>query len=318
MSAAERSQPVWPAVSLAGARAETRRALAAAGIATAALEARLFVEHAAGVSPATLLTRGDQPLHAQAGERLATLVARRSAHEPVAYILGEKEFWSLPFAVDPSTLIPRPDSETLVEAALAFVGEVSGNAARRRGCRWRILDFGTGSGCLLLALLHSLPAATGVGIDLSPTAVRTARANAERLRLASRAAFLCGNWADALAGSFDIIVANPPYIADGDWPGLPPDVRGWEPRLALSGGSDGLAAYRELLPATARLLDPGGAAFFELGAGQAADIASLAAGADLQPTELVKDLAGIGRCLQLTAHSGTVVKKTLGNQALPV
>lgn len=297
-------------MSLAAAVAETRLALAAVGIATGALEARLFVAHAAGLSETALLGSGEAPLPAAAVDRLADVVARRRAREPVAYILGEKEFWSLPFAVDRSTLIPRPDSETLIEAALAFIGDASRSP--------RVLDLCTGCGCLLLALLHAAPAASGIGVDLSESAVRVARGNAERLGLAGRAAFVCGNWADAIAGAFDIVLANPPYIAGAEWPTLPHEVRGWEPRLALIGGVDGLAAYRELLPTAARLLAPGGGGFFEVGHGQAPDVAALAARAGFQRIDLKKDLAGVERCLQVSSTAGSVAKKSLGNQALPV
>ncbi len=280
--------------SVGAALAETRRALAAAGIATAALEARLFVARAAGLSETALLSRGGDPVSAAARAVLDEWVMRRLAREPVAYLFGEKEFWSLPFVVDGSTLIPRPEFETLIEGAFAFIGDV--------GRPLRVLDFGTGCGCLLLTLLHAVPAATGVGTDRSEAAVRIALRNAERLGLAARAAFVCGDWADAIAGPFDIIVANPPYVGEAEWPTLPPEIRVFEPRSALIGGVDGLAAYRELLPAAARLLAPGGAAFFEIGCGQAPAVTALAARAGFQRVDVTRDLAGIERCIQaLTA-----------------
>ncbi len=295
---------------LRAALVDTRRTLAAAGIATAALEARLFVARATGLSAPALLADGEAPMSPTALSRLAELVARRRAREPVAYILGEREFWSLPFAVDRSTLIPRPDSETLIEAALAHIRD-----ARRSV---RILDLGTGCGCLLLALLHAVPAASGLGVDLSEGAVRVARANADRLGLAGRAAFACGNWADAVTGRFDIVIANPPYIAADEWSALAPEVRLWEPHLALSGGIDGLVAYRELLPATARLLAADGAGFFEIGCGQAPRVATLARRTGFQHVDLKKDLAGIARCLQVRNEAAAALNKTLGNQPLPV
>lgn len=297
---------------LAAALAWTRRRLATAGIPTAALEARLLVGRAAGIRPDGLVApRADAPLSAEAAARLADLVGRRLAREPVAYILGEKEFWSLPFTVDRSTLIPRPDSETLIEAALGFIG--SGGGRPRR-----VLDLGTGSGCLLLALLHALPTATGVGVDICADALRIARANADRLGLGSRSAFVCGDWAEAIAGRFDIILANPPYVAASEWPALAPEIRVWEPRRALLAEAEGLAAYRRLLPAAARLLAPDGAAFLEMGDTQASPIARLAAEAGFPRVDVVRDLAGIARCVQITAADGAVAKKGLGSPALPV
>ena len=163
-----------------------------------------------------------------------------------------------------------------------------------------------------------MPAATGVGLDSSEAGLRIARGNAERLGLARRAAFIRSHWADAVAGTFDIVLANPPYIGDAEWPTLPPEVRIWEPRLALIGGTDGLAAYRQLLPAVARLLAPGGAGFFEIGCGQAPVVAALARRAGFQRIEFTRDLAGVERCLRVLAAAGPVAKKSLGNQALPV
>jgi release factor glutamine methyltransferase len=218
------------------------------------------------------------------------LVARRAAHEPLALIIGRREFWSLDFAVSPATLIPRPDSETLVEAALAtFAGR---NPPRR------VLDLGTGTGCLLLAALSEFPTAFGVGVDRSFAAVALAARNAAMLGMASRAAFLCADWNSALDGRFDLVLSNPPYIPTAQIDGLMPEVARHEPRAALDGGADGYSAYRRLVPALARLLAPDGVAVLELGAGQALTVTGLAriAGFASQPH---RDLSGIARALVL-------------------
>ena len=175
--------------------------LRAAGIDNPRLDARLLLAHALGVSPAELIRDSHLPADPATYDRL---LARRAAHEPLAYILGHREFWSLRFAVSPATLIPRPESETLIEAALAAFAD--------RRPPGRILDLGTGTGCLLLSALHEFPGAFGVGVDRSAAAARLAAANAAALGLADRAAFLCGDWAAALAARFDLVLCNPPYI----------------------------------------------------------------------------------------------------------
>jgi release factor glutamine methyltransferase len=261
--------------------------LAAAGIDAARLEARLLLAHALGLASAGLLAGLDLPAPASG---YPGLVARRAGREPLALILGRREFWSLDLLVSPATLIPRPESETLIEAALAAF---AGRAAPRR-----LLDLGTGTGCLLLAALGEFPAACGVGIDRVPAAAALARDNAAVLGLAGRAAFLCGDWAAAVAGRFDLVLANPPYIPTADIAGLMPEVACHEPRSALDGGADGLAAYRAILADLPRLLAPGGIAVVELGAGQAAPVAALAAGAGLA-AEARADLAGVPRALIL-------------------
>jgi release factor glutamine methyltransferase len=191
--------------------------------------------------------------------------------------------------VSPAVLIPRPDSETVVEAALSLIGD--------RSARLRLLDLGTGSGCLLLALLSELRGATGLGTDASEAALALARANATRLGLAPRAAFGCGHWGQALAGPFDLIVSNPPYVAQADWAALQPEIREFEPRAALLAGLDGLAAYRELAPDLARLLAPDGSACLEIGAGQADAVATILHSCGLRLAGRRRDLAGIERCL---------------------
>jgi release factor glutamine methyltransferase len=274
-------------VPIAQALRETGDRLAAAGIDGARREARLLLAHALGVQPAQLAGGRDA---AVAPDRLDALVARRAAREPLALITGSWEFWSLDFAVSPATLVPRADSETLIEAALAAF---QGRAAPRR-----ILDLGTGTGCLLLAALHEFSSAFGIGVDLVPAAVRLAGRNAAALGLADRAAFLCADWAAPLAGRFDLVLSNPPYIPAAEIAGLMPEVALHEPASALSGGADGLDAYRALMPRLPALLAPGGVAILELGAGQAGSVQRLAAAQSLV-TSLRADLAGIDRALTL-------------------
>lgn len=274
---------------LGGAVEAVARQLGAAGIAEARREARLLVALAARVAPATVLGWPERPLDEEAAARLADLASRRAAREPYARLAGHREFWGLDFTLSPATLEPRPDSETLVEAALALLPD-------RAACL-RLVDFGTGSGCLLLALLSELPNAFGIGVDLQPEAAATARCNAAALGLARRANFLVGDWGEALAGSVDVILTNPPYICSEAIAGLAPEVARYEPLVALDGGGDGLRAYRALAGETRRLLAPGGIALFELGDGQAPAVASLMAAAGLATKTSRRDLAGIERVL---------------------
>lgn len=263
--------------------ADAAARLAAAGIEAPAREARLLLAHARAHDPPAF----------------PALLARRLRHEPLAYILGKREFWSLDFAVSPATLIPRPDSETLIEAALA---------ARPAEAIRRILDLGTGTGCLLLAALSECPAAFGIGVDRSAAAAALAAANAATLGLASRAAFLAGDWGAALAGRFDLILCNPPYIERAVIPTLMRDVAEFEPASALDGGEDGLDAYRAVIAGLAPLLAADGVAVVELGQGQAAAVAALAAAAGFA-TALRPDLAGIPRALVLAGAT----KKPFGS-----
>lgn len=248
-------------------------------------EARLLVAHALGTTPQQVILRGAEPVDPALVE---PLVARRLAREPMAYILGHRGFWTLDLQVSPATLIPRPDSETLVEAALQRIQTPPG----------RILDLGTGTGCLLLALLTVFPDAFGVGIDRVPAAAALARTNAACNGLAGRCAFLVGNWTDPVAGLFSLIVSNPPYIAAGDIPGLMPEVVLHEPHSALDGGADGLNAYRAILPRIAGHLAPDGMAVLELGAGQAQMVTDMARALGFQ-VALHRDLAGIERAAVL-------------------
>ena len=229
------------------------------------LDARLLVGHALGLDHAALAAQSGRALGAAEMDAIAALAARRLAHEPVARILGVKEFWGLPFRLNADTLVPRPETETVVEAALAALDR--GRRARARALR--VADLGTGSGALLLALLSELPAALGVGTDLSLAALACARANAAAaLGLAARASFVACDYGAALKRPFDLVVANPPYIARGDIAALAPEVGLFDPRRALDGGPDGLDGYRAIAADARRLLAPDGILVLELGAGQ--------------------------------------------------
>lgn len=260
---------------------------------TPELDARLLVAHALGCEPNRLVLLADEPADAAAVAAAEGLVARRIAGEPVARILGTKDFWTLTLALSPETLVPRPDTETVVEAALAALDRDG-----RRAAPLRLLDLGTGSGAILLALLAELPEATGVGVDLSEGAARTARANAERLGLSGRAAFVVGDWAAGLSGRFDLLVANPPYIVRDEIPGLPVEVSGHDPHMALDGGADGFDAHRAIVADLGRMLAPGGHAFIEVGAGQAPRLAAIAGGGF--EAAVFCDLAGTERVVGLS------------------
>ena len=265
------------------------RRLGAAGVDDAAGDARLLATHALGIDRIGLHVDRDRRLTAAELAELERLGRRRATREPVSRILGHREFWSLEFALSPATLDPRPDSETLVQAALDRVED--------RDRALTVLDLGTGSGCLLIALLAELPNARGIGIDVSVDAAATARRNAARLGVADRAGFLVGDWAAALGASFDLVVSNPPYIAEPEVAGLAPEVARFDPHAALIAGPDGLQAYRALAPALPALLNPDGWAVLEVGAGQASAVASLLAEAGLADLAAIRDLGGVKRCI---------------------
>jgi release factor glutamine methyltransferase len=262
-------------------RAATAR-LAAAGVEQPRLDARVLVAHALDLAVQDVVLRGERPVLQAERRAVDRLIARRVRREPVSRIVRRREFWSLPFRVSPATLDPRPDSETVVEAVLAALG------AKDRDLR--LLDLGTGTGCLLLALLSELPHARGLGVDRSAGALTVARANATALGLKARARFRQGDWGGGLAGRFDAVVSNPPYIPTGDLAGLAPEV-GFDPRGALDGGPDGLAAYRVIGGQLPGLLAPGGIAALEVGAGQAGDVAAILASQGLEIAKIVSDLA---------------------------
>lgn len=250
---------------------EAAERLRAAGFESARTEARLLWERAQ-----------------QRDCNFDNVLQRRLKHEPLAYIIGRKEFWSLEFEVGPGVLIPRPETETLIEQALAALPD--------RERPYRVLDLGTGSGCLLVALLKEFPNAFGRGIDCSEQAVGWARRNAGKDGLGRRCELIEGDWA-AAAGAFDLIVSNPPYIPSAEIAALPLDVRDYEPRKALDGGPDGLAAYRTLAPLLKRHLEPNGVGLLEIGAGQHHMVEQIMEAEGLRVTRITADLAGIPRCL---------------------
>lgn len=269
--------------------AETR--LTVAGIDNPSLDARILIAQALHLDRAQLLSRSARVLEEPEIRDLDALIARRSKREPVGRILGAREFWSLSFGLNEATLEPRPDSETLVEAGLNVLRRASSSQPLR------ILDLGTGTGCLLLALLHELPNATGLGIDRAARAVEQATKNAEQLDLKPRAEFKVNDWLTGIDEPFDLIISNPPYIAEASIPTLIPEVRAHDPLLALNGGTDGLAAYRLLIPALPRVLKPNGFAVFEIGDGQTNDVTRLFESAGFKNIQTRRDLNGIERCL---------------------
>jgi len=274
-----------------------RRALAAKfktkAIDSAGLDARMLVGAALDLDLTGLIAAAARPVTRAESGRLENFMQRRLTGEPVARILGLKEFWGLPLQLSIATLVPRPDTETVVELALEiWRGERHSNA------RPRIADIGTGSGAILLALLSEMPEAAGVGTDVSLAALRTAKGNALRLGFTPRAAFVACNYASALSGVFDLMVSNPPYIPSAEIARLASEVRDYDPLGALDGGADGLDAYRALIPQAAELLAPGGTLVVEAGLGQSGHIQGLMATAGLTLERPPKaDLAGIPRAV---------------------
>ncbi|HTQ81769.1 MAG TPA: peptide chain release factor N(5)-glutamine methyltransferase [Pseudolabrys sp.] len=272
------------------------QAFRAAHIEAPEADARLLIGHALHLSRAQLTAQAYRLLEAREVNMISALAARRLRHEPVARILGRKEFWSLELQVTPAVLVPRPETETLIESAL--------DAVTARGLRLeklRVLDIGTGSGALLLAALKELPNAIGTGTDVNADALEVARANAARLQLAARSTFVACDIAIGVAGPFDLILSNPPYIASGDIASLMPEVRDYDPRPALDGGSDGLDFYRRIAADALPLMAPGGRLIVELGVGQEAAVSALFTKAGLAVDRARKDLAGIPRSLAAAA-----------------
>lgn len=253
----------------------------------------MLVGHLLGLDLTGLIAAAARPISNDEAAQLEAMASRRLAGEPISRILGRKEFWGLPLQLSAATLVPRPDTETVVELALAMR-----SVAPRSDRRLRIADIGTGSGAILLALLSELPEADGVGTDISAAALSTARRNADDVGFGDRAAFVACDYATALSGAFDLIVSNPPYIRSEDIAGLASEVRDHDPHRALDGGSDGLDAYRVLISQAARLLVPGGALVVEVGRGQSGAAEALMAAAGLTRAGPPKaDLAGIRRAV---------------------
>ncbi len=281
--------------------------LRASGVATPELDARLLICHACALTNERFAAMPEREVAEDELERIRLGAKRRCAREPVSRILGSREFWGLEFEIGPQTLDPRPDTETLVSAALELV--------RERGSAepLSILDLGTGSGCILISLLHELEFASGAGTDMSVEALELARANAKRHGVAERALFVCTSWCEGLGtsskaqaagqkkGSFDLVVANPPYIPTGDLAGLEPEVARYDPAAALDGGRDGLDAYRKIATEMHAILAPGGWAVFEIGEGQGEDVAAILRDsngtASFDKTREWHDLAGKLRCV---------------------
>jgi release factor glutamine methyltransferase len=275
---------------IAAARQALAEEFRQAGIDSAEADARLLIAHALGIDRAELIANGERALSAGQTKAIDALAARRVKREPVSRIFGQKEFWTLTLTVTPDVLVPRPETETLVEYALDALQPLKLE-------KLRILDIGTGSGALLLALLCELPNAIGTGTDISAAALAVARENAARNDLAGRCAFIACDIAAGLPGPFDLIVSNPPYVARGDIVTLAPEVRDYDPLLALDGGADGLDGYRVIAGQSRNLLAPGGRLIVELGAGQESAVRALFTKAGLNVAAVHDDLAGIPRAL---------------------
>jgi release factor glutamine methyltransferase len=279
-------------VSVSEALHHVAQSFRAGGVEEADADARVLIGHALHLDRARLIAQSERILETREVTVISALATRRLRREPVSRIVGQKEFWSLPISVTPDVLVPRPETETVVEAALDFV--------IRSGLRLeklRVLDIGTGSGVLLLALLNELKNAIGTGTDVSSAALDVASANAARCRLDFRCNFVVCNIASGVEGPFDLIVSNPPYIAHDEIAALAPEVRDYDPQVALDGGQDGLDAYRCIAADAKRILAPGGRLFVELGAGQHEQVRALFTKAGLSPGIPRKDLAGIPRVL---------------------
>ena len=311
------SPAVMAAPTIARTLAAAAARLAAAGVADPRRDARLLIAAAIEAGPERLIAEPERVLGAAEAARIEASISRRAAREPVSRILGRRGFWSLEFEITPDTLDPRPDSEALVAAVLARIG-----AQGLVGAPLSVLDLGTGSGCLLLALLSELPAATGLGLDISAAALDVARRNARNLGLSDRARFEIGDWAGGWPGdwpgdwgagsadSWQVIVSNPPYIKDSEIGDLAPEVARYDPKMALTAGSDGLDAYRNLLPRAARLLERGGVLALEVGRGQQDAVTALLAASGLTPLSRYRDLGGIERCLLATCgNPGEMARK---------
>jgi len=288
---------------------EAASILSRAGLIEPRRRARQLVASVLDLTPAALVGRPEQLLDARRVDLVRLALRRMVDREPLSRILGRREFWGLELALSPDTLDPRPETETIVEAVL-------GRSFDREAPQ-RFLDLGTGTGCILLALLSEFPAAVGFGVDIAPDAAITARRNAIALNLAERAHFLVGDWATAISGRFDVIVSNPPYIERAALADLPREVACYDPCLALDGGADGLGAYRSLVRGLRELLKPGGVIACEVGIGRAPAVEQILRASGLTIEGCVHDLAGIARCV-VAGAPGLVAQKVVGMRRLPV
>ncbi len=271
------------------------RVLRDGGFESAALDARLLVSEVLECQPDDLLWREKDSVSVELAAKIDKLVARRRAHEPVAYIRGRREFWKSEFIVTPETLIPRPDSEVLIESVLAHIADTHAPV--------RLLDLGTGSGCLVLSLLLELPNASGIGIDQSVGALAVAEQNARKLGLEERVQFRVSDWFSNVTDPVDIVIANPPYIVDKDVEGLARDVRDFEPRSALDGGPDGLESYRVIAKSLSKYLSADGMAVFEIGANQFLSVRAVFEAAGYFVDQVVRDLGQRDRCLVIRKNA---------------
>jgi release factor glutamine methyltransferase len=286
--------PLQPGTTVAAARRAVANVLRDAGNESPELESRLLIGHALDLTHAEIISGSDRQLTGSETAEIDGLVARRLRHEPVAHILGRKEFWGLELQINRDVLVPRPETETIVETALELF-------AGRRNDPLRIADLGTGSGALLIALLHEFQNATGVATDISAAALDVAKANVWAHGLNKRAQFVHCSYGEALPGGYDLVVSNPPYIRASEIAGLAPDVKDHDPRLALDGGQDGLDAYRAIAADARRLVVPGGFIVLEVGAGQAEEVTALLAAAGMAPKGPPRpDMAGILRAVAAT------------------
>jgi release factor glutamine methyltransferase len=271
--------------------------LRAAGIGNARLDARVLLAHVVGVASDAVFEHAE--IESDRIEAFDAAIARRALREPLAYITGSKEFWSLSFAVGPGVLLPRPETETLIEEALRFFSD--------RSAALNVLDIGTGSGCLLVAILADCESARGLGIDISDAALAYARQNALRHGVSGRSRFLNAEWCPPGPETFDVVLSNPPYLSAREFEHAQPEIRHYEPRSALAAGSDGLDGMRALAPVLAKCLAPQGRGFVEAGAGQAGPAAQILAASGLEVRRFVPDLSGVPRCLVVgrTGESGS-------------
>ena len=248
-------------------------------------DASILLAHIMGVSRSGLLSAADDPLTADQTTRFGNMIAQRAKHQPVSQIIGSREFWGLEFIVTGDVLDPRADTETLVEAALA------GSTPKR------ILDLGTGSGCILLSLLHECPTAIGTGVDISNAALDVARRNAQKLNLQDRVSFSLGDWFDELNGRYDLITSNPPYISANEMQALDADVFDWEPHIALTPGTDGLDSYRTIAKTAPKFLERDGRLLLEIGWKQADSVLAILRAENWKNLMVLKDLGGNDRVI---------------------